>query len=62
MCEQTIGQIVEELTGRIDDLEERIEQLEADHRAPLNNDPIDEFDPDRWGVESGRMDYYGSLD
>lgn len=35
MCGKTLGQLFDEVDAKIEALEERIEQLEAEQRAPL---------------------------
>lgn len=56
---------LDELIEAVDDVRDRLdileEQAELDEE-PIEYDRFDDDEPARWAVESGRMDYYGSLD
>lgn len=55
---------LDELTEAVDDIRDRLDVLEEKDQLdeePIEYDRFEDDDPERWSVEAGRMDYYGSL-
>ena len=53
MCGKTLGQLFDEVEEKIEALEERVEQLEAEQRAPLAGETGGPWNDPFWGDPYG---------